>query len=72
MVSDPHHQHPWPRHYRLCNGLCIDDHGKTNFAIVSEDELAAIGMVVGASWNGSRSFTATSGPGLSHERVLRV
>ncbi|MBK6761015.1 MAG: 2-oxoacid:acceptor oxidoreductase subunit alpha [Ignavibacteria bacterium] len=44
--------------------LRIDEHGKTNFAIVqAEDELAAIGMVVGASWNGSRSFTATSGPG---------
>ncbi|MBK6292445.1 MAG: 2-oxoacid:acceptor oxidoreductase subunit alpha [Ignavibacteria bacterium] len=46
--------------------LRIDEHGKTNFAIVqAEDELAAIGMVVGASWNGSRSFTATSGPGVS-------
>ncbi|RLA53721.1 MAG: 2-oxoacid:acceptor oxidoreductase subunit alpha [Gammaproteobacteria bacterium] len=31
----------------------------------AEDELAAIGMVIGASWNGARSFTATSGPGLS-------
>ena len=31
----------------------------------AEDELAAIGMVIGAGWNGSRSFTATSGPGLS-------
>ena len=40
--------------------------GKKNYAIVqAEDELAAIGMVVGAGWNGSRSFTATSGPGLS-------
>ncbi len=40
--------------------------GKSNVAIVqSEDELAAIGMVIGANWNGSRSFTATSGPGLS-------
>lgn len=40
--------------------------GRKNFAIVqAEDELAAIGMVVGASWNGARSFTATSGPGLS-------
>jgi 2-oxoglutarate ferredoxin oxidoreductase subunit alpha len=40
--------------------------GKKNFAIVqSEDELAAIGMVIGANWNGARSFTATSGPGLS-------
>lgn len=40
--------------------------GKKNYAIVqAEDELAAIGMVLGASWNGARSFTATSGPGLS-------
>jgi 2-oxoglutarate ferredoxin oxidoreductase subunit alpha len=40
--------------------------GKKNVAIVqAEDELAAIGMVIGANWNGSRSFTATSGPGLS-------
>jgi 2-oxoglutarate ferredoxin oxidoreductase subunit alpha len=40
--------------------------GKKNFAIVqAEDELAAMGMVIGANWNGARSFTATSGPGLS-------
>jgi 2-oxoglutarate/2-oxoacid ferredoxin oxidoreductase subunit alpha len=40
--------------------------GKMNVAIVqAEDELAAIGMVIGANWNGARSFTATSGPGLS-------
>jgi 2-oxoglutarate ferredoxin oxidoreductase subunit alpha len=40
--------------------------GKRNYAIVqAEDELAAIGMVIGANWNGARSFTATSGPGLS-------
>ncbi|HNQ14748.1 MAG TPA: 2-oxoacid:acceptor oxidoreductase subunit alpha [Pyrinomonadaceae bacterium] len=40
--------------------------GKWNVAIVqAEDELAAIGMVIGANWNGARSFTATSGPGLS-------
>jgi 2-oxoglutarate ferredoxin oxidoreductase subunit alpha len=31
----------------------------------AEDELAAIGMVIGASWNGARAFTSTSGPGLS-------
>lgn len=42
------------------------DTGKNNFAIVqAEDELAAIGMVIGANWNGARSFTATSGPGVS-------
>ncbi|MDF7807943.1 2-oxoacid:acceptor oxidoreductase subunit alpha [Pontiellaceae bacterium B12219] len=40
--------------------------GQKNYAIVqAEDELAAIGMVIGASWNGARAFTATSGPGLS-------
>lgn len=40
--------------------------GDNKFAIVqAEDELAAIGMVIGASWNGARSFTATSGPGVS-------
>jgi 2-oxoglutarate ferredoxin oxidoreductase subunit alpha len=40
--------------------------GQKQYAIAqAEDELAAIGMVVGASWNGARSFTATSGPGVS-------
>jgi len=40
--------------------------GENNFAIVqAEDELAAIGMVIGANWNGARAFTATSGPGVS-------
>ena len=37
-----------------------------NFAIIqAEDELSAIGMVIGAGWNGARAFTATSGPGIS-------
>jgi 2-oxoglutarate ferredoxin oxidoreductase subunit alpha len=40
--------------------------GRNNYAVVqAEDELAAIGMVMGASWNGARAFTATSGPGVS-------
>ncbi|MDB5808026.1 MAG: 2-oxoacid:acceptor oxidoreductase subunit alpha [Betaproteobacteria bacterium] len=40
--------------------------GQNKFAIVqAEDELASIGMVIGASWNGARAFTATSGPGIS-------
>lgn len=40
--------------------------GKHNYAIIqAEDELAAMGMVIGANWNGARSFTATSGPGVS-------
>jgi 2-oxoglutarate/2-oxoacid ferredoxin oxidoreductase subunit alpha len=44
----------------------IEDDGKANFAIVqAEDELAAIGMVLGAGWAGARSMTSTSGPGIS-------
>jgi 2-oxoglutarate ferredoxin oxidoreductase subunit alpha len=44
----------------------VDETGKHKYAIVqAEDELAAIGMVIGANWNGARSFTATSGPGVS-------
>ena len=40
--------------------------GKNKFAVVqAEDELASIGIVVGAGWNGARAFTATSGPGVS-------
>jgi len=40
--------------------------GKARYAIVqAEDELAALGMVIGASWNGARAFTTTSGPGVS-------
>ncbi len=40
--------------------------GEKNFAILqAEDELAAVGMVLGASWNGARAFTPTSGPGIS-------
>ncbi len=44
----------------------LDDEGKNKFAILqAEDELAAIGMAIGANWNGARGFTATSGPGVS-------
>jgi 2-oxoglutarate ferredoxin oxidoreductase subunit alpha len=40
--------------------------GQHRFAIIqAEDELASIGIVVGAGWNGARAFTATSGPGIS-------
>ncbi len=43
-----------------------DEAGRMRVAIVqAEDELAAIGMVIGANWNGARAFTATSGPGIS-------
>ena len=40
--------------------------GRKNYIMIqAEDELASIGMVIGANWNGARAFTATSGPGLS-------
>ena len=50
-----------------CNRMRVDkETGKAKFAIVqAEDELSSIGMVIGAAWNGARSFTATSGPGIS-------
>lgn len=50
-----------------CKKLRVDpETGKKNYAFVqAEDELAAIGMVIGATWNGARAFTATSGPGVS-------
>jgi 2-oxoglutarate ferredoxin oxidoreductase subunit alpha len=42
------------------------DNGRARYAITqAEDELAAIGIVIGAAWNGARAFTATSGPGIS-------
>ncbi len=52
---------------KYCNRMRIDPgSGQKNFAIIqAEDELAAIGIVIGASWNGARAFTATSGPGIS-------
>jgi 2-oxoglutarate ferredoxin oxidoreductase subunit alpha len=44
----------------------IDENGKATFAVVqAEDELAAIGAVLGAGWAGARAMTATSGPGIS-------
>jgi len=44
----------------------IEPDGKATFAVVqAEDELAAVGMVLGAGWAGARSMTATSGPGIS-------
>jgi 2-oxoglutarate ferredoxin oxidoreductase subunit alpha len=48
-----------------CKKFRAGDDGN-NYAIVqAEDELAAIGVVIGAGWNGARAFTATSGPGIS-------
>jgi len=44
----------------------IEENGKATFAVVqAEDELAAIGAVLGAGWAGARAMTATSGPGIS-------
>jgi 2-oxoglutarate ferredoxin oxidoreductase subunit alpha len=50
-----------------CRKLRLDpETNKSKVAIVQgEDELASIGIVIGAAWNGSRAFTATSGPGIS-------
>ncbi len=46
--------------------LRVTKEGKRLFSIVqAEDELAAIGVAIGGGWNGARSFTATSGPGIS-------
>jgi len=52
---------------RYCQRYRVDQEtGKNRYAIVqAEDELASIGIVVGAGWNGARAFTATSGPGIS-------
>ena len=52
---------------KYCAKLRVDkDTGRNKFAIVQgEDELASIGIAVGAGWNGARAFTATSGPGIS-------
>lgn len=52
---------------KYCDKFRVEEEsGKNKFAIVqAEDELASIGMVVGAGWNGARAFTATSGPGIS-------
>ena len=59
---------------KYCSKLRVDKAtGKNKFAIVqAEDEIASIGIVVGAGWNGARAFTATSGPGrLADDRVHR-
>ena len=52
---------------RYCSRFRVDrETRKRRVAIVqAEDELASIGMVIGAAWNGARAFTATSGPGIS-------
>jgi len=52
---------------KYCRRLRVEPGtGAKRYAIVqAEDELAAIGIVIGAAWNGARAFTATSGPGIS-------
>jgi 2-oxoglutarate ferredoxin oxidoreductase subunit alpha len=51
---------------RHCRKFRTAPDGKARHAIIqAEDELASIGMVIGAAWNGARAFTATSGPGIS-------
>lgn len=46
--------------------LRVNKDGKNNFAVIqAEDELASIGMVLGASWAGARAMTSTAGPGIS-------
>jgi len=51
----------------LCERFRVDpESGKRNYIIIqAEDELSAVGMVLGAGWNGARAFTPTSGPGIS-------
>ena len=50
----------------FCKKYRMDEDGGKKFCIVqAEDELAAIGVVLGAAWNGARAFTPTSGPGIS-------
>ncbi|HXW25667.1 MAG TPA: 2-oxoacid:acceptor oxidoreductase subunit alpha [Xanthobacteraceae bacterium] len=52
---------------RHCGRYRVDpETGKNRYAIIqAEDELASLGVVVGAAWNGARAFTTTSGPGIS-------
>jgi 2-oxoglutarate/2-oxoacid ferredoxin oxidoreductase subunit alpha len=51
---------------KYCQKFRNDADGAKQYAILqAEDEIASIGMVVGAGWNGARAFTATSGPGIS-------
>jgi len=52
--------------HNYSNTFRVEKDGKNNFTISqAEDDLAAIGMVIGANWNGARAFTSPSGPGVS-------
>ncbi len=62
------HRPRWPRRSCAIAGAIapIPTRGRARYAIVQgEDELASIGIVIGAAWNGARAFTCTSGPGIS-------
>src|SRR3546814_2570765 len=51
---------------KYCQKYRVDEQGRARFAVIqAEDEIASIGMVVGAGWNGARAFTTTPGPGVS-------
>jgi 2-oxoglutarate ferredoxin oxidoreductase subunit alpha len=51
---------------KYCQKYRVDDEGRARYAIIqAEDEIASIGMVIGAGWNGARAFTTTAGPGIS-------
>jgi 2-oxoglutarate ferredoxin oxidoreductase subunit alpha len=51
---------------KYCQKYRVDGEGRARFAVIqAEDEIASIGMVVGAGWNGARAFTTTAGPGVS-------
>jgi 2-oxoglutarate/2-oxoacid ferredoxin oxidoreductase subunit alpha len=51
---------------KYCQTYRTDSAGQARYAMIqAEDEIASIGMVVGAGWNGARAFTTTSGPGVS-------
>src|SRR3546814_1204050 len=51
---------------KYCQKYRVDEQGRARFAVIqAEDEIASIGMVVGAGWNGARAFTTTAGPGVS-------
>ena len=51
---------------KYCQKYRVDGEGGARYAVIqAEDEIASIGIVTGAGWNGARAFTATSGPGIS-------
>ena len=51
---------------KYVNIFRVNDSGEVSAGIVqAEDEMASVGMAIGANWNGARAFTATSGPGIS-------